>query len=82
MHYKVYELDQYRCRAMPWFRRMICRFHLRRCPRCRKRLLRLEQDDALISDLRKSTREMNVPENPDEYHTLRGLFQDDSDGRG
>ena len=81
MHFAMYELDQYRSHVMPWFLRICCWFHLRHCRRCRKRLSRLAQDDLLIAELRKSTREMNVPENPGEYHALCGLFQEGSDKR-
>lgn len=82
MHYARYELDQYRCRAMFWLRRIFCRFHLWRCRRCRERLDRLAQDDELISDLRKSAEVMNVPASPNEYHSLCDFFQEDSDKGG
>ncbi len=82
MHYTMYELDQYRSsRAMSWFRRLCCRFHLRHCRRCRERLIRLSMDDILISDLRKSMQAMSVPENPGEYHALCGLFHEESGRR-
>ncbi len=81
MHYARYELDQYRCHKMFWVRRIFCRLHLRHCRRCRKRLARLAMDDILIADLRKLMQEMNIPDNPGEYHALCDLFQEDSDRR-
>lgn len=78
MHYAAYQLDRYRTRSMPWFRRIFCRLHLLRCRRCRRRLARLVQDDMLLAELRKSEQKLNVPENPLEYQRFCDIFHDDA----
>lgn len=78
MHYTLCQLDQFRNRAMPWFQRLFCRLHLRRCHRCRERLTRLTEDDMLLIDLRQSEQKMNIPENPLEYRKLCDIFHDDT----
>ncbi len=77
MQYTMYELDQYRNRAMSWLRRIFCRVHLLHCHRCRERLTRLRQDDILIMDLQKSEQNMNIPQNPLEYRRLCDIFHED-----
>lgn len=77
MHYTIYELDQYRNRAMNWLRRLDCWIHLRHCHRCRERLTQLGQDDLLILDLRKSEQQMKIPENPLEYYKLCDIFHNE-----
>lgn len=77
MHYAIHELDQYRCRAMNFFRRLMCRCHLLLCRQCREKLLQLAQDDLLLAELRQSERQMKIPENQFEYHKLCERFNDE-----
>ncbi len=78
-HYTAYELDLFRNGELNWSRRwLLCRLHLRCCHRCRERLSRLEQDDLLILELRKSEDFMKIPENPLVYRRLCDIFQTNS----
>ena len=81
MHYTTYELELYRNQGLSWYRRLLCRFHLRHCFRCRERLNRMKQDDLLILELQKSEDLMKIPENPLEYRRLCDIFQDHGDER-
>lgn len=53
-HYPVYELDQFLKGELPRWKRIGCQLHLLRCPKCRKRLAKLQTDNLLIDDLKKS----------------------------
>ena len=77
MHYAIYELDQYRGRAMNLFRRLACRCHLLHCRQCREKLRQLAQDDLLLADLRRSEQQMRIPENQSEYHKLCERFKEE-----
>lgn len=62
-HISLPVLEQYRKNECPFLRRICCRFHLLRCPRCRKRLSRLCADDLLIRELKESLRLFGSEEN-------------------
>jgi len=53
-HYTKEDLELYRNHKMSVLGRIACATHLKDCPKCKKLLKELEDDDKLIKDLRNS----------------------------
>ena len=67
-HYTKEKLDLYRHGEMSIIGRMQCAAHLKECELCRKRLAELNEDDALVGELRESLRlDRELPAPPAEY---------------
>ncbi len=75
-HYQIPELDQYRNHKMPFFARLICRWHLAKCNRCRARLNQLGTDDLFLQDVKESLKKLDIPENEVAYRRLCDTFQE------
>ncbi len=64
IHYSTEELELYRHGKLSVLGAIRCRAHLKNCPECRRALAQLDDDDALISELRQSVefhREFSAP---------------------
>jgi hypothetical protein len=53
MHYPKYMLDRFIHREMPLFSHLLCKWHLKHCPRCQLRLEQLMQNEQLLDELKK-----------------------------
>ncbi len=75
-HYSLPELDRYRSGNLPLFARLLCRWHLVKCNRCRARLARLEIDELLLRDVKGSIKILDIPENRTSFSRLCETFHE------
>ena len=75
-HYTRETLDQYRHRDMNLISRLICRIHLCICPRCRKQMLDLYHDDALLIEIKESLNMLNFEHNSMTYQKIGTTIRD------
>ncbi|MBO5959164.1 MAG: hypothetical protein J6Q65_03480 [Lentisphaeria bacterium] len=69
-HYSEHELEQFRNRKMNLFYRQLCKFHLWHCAECTEKLNALDEDELIITDLRKSLNDIDADMNEDTYNNL------------
>ena len=65
-HFSYAELDMCRNKIMPFWKRFLCRCHLRRCAACRDLLEQLEQDEKLIVQIREIHCRENIRKDQDQ----------------
>lgn len=75
-HYTSEELDRYRNRDMNFILRLICRVHLCVCPDCRKKMVDLHNDDALLIKLKDSLNMLKVEPNVATYQKICSTIHD------
>lgn len=69
-HYSENELEQFRAGNMNFFHRNLCRFHLWHCAECTAKLNALDEDELILTDLRKSMTDATADANDDTYNNL------------
>lgn len=75
-HYAENELEKYRDGNMNFFQKMLCRIHLWHCPECSGKLNALDEDELILTDLRKSMAETYLKHNDSNtYNSLCEHFK-------
>lgn len=69
-HYSENELEQFRAGDMNFFHNLLCKLHLWHCAECSKKLETLDEDELILTDLRKSMMDTPTDSNEFTYNNL------------
>lgn len=73
-HYSEHELEKFRAGNMNFFLRQLCKIHLWHCAVCAEKLNALDEDELILTDLRRSMTDANDDPNDNTYNTLCDHF--------